>query len=134
MTDGVALNGRPLSEVAADHAALFSGIPSAYDGINEFNGLLRQAMQEHLQGKEGAVDTFRLAMRERAALLTAPEIRRNDDARSYLQGIVVTHESPEEALAQTVAMHGFVDDWTYKGEPVAAEADGSDPDEPIAIL
>lgn len=122
MADGVALNGRPLSEVAADHAALFSGIPSAYDGINEFNATLKDAMRQHLQGDAQAVDTFREALKQRSMLLSSPAIRNNGDASTYLKGIVVTDDDASVALEKTVAMHGFVDDPTYKGEPVAEEA------------
>lgn len=122
MTDGVALNGKSLSEVAAGHKALFSGQPSAYDGINEFNAMLKDAMRQHLQGDAQAVDTFRDALKQRSMLLSSPEVKASDEAHSYLQGIVVTADDPADALNQTVAMHGYVDDPTYKGEAPAADA------------
>ena len=134
MTDGVALNGRPLSEVADNHAALFSGQPSPYDGITDFNRLLTDAMRQFLDGDQRAEETYRLALRERAGLLASPEIKANDDARAYLDGIIVKHENPLESLKQTVAMHGYVEDPTYKGEPPTAKADADDGGEPVAIL
>ena len=58
-------------------------------------------------------------------LLSSPAIRNNGDANTYLRGIVVTDDDAAVALEKTVAMHGFVDDPTYKGEPVAEEANAT---------
>ncbi len=131
MSEGTALNGKPLSQVASNHAALFSGKPSAYDGINDFNALLKDSMRQFLKGEEGAVATFQAALKERSALMSSPEISRNADARAYLEGIIVRETDPETSLEKTVAMHGFVEDTTYKGEPAQPEADKG---EPTAIL
>lgn len=133
MSEGTALNGKPLSEVAANHAALFSGKPSAYDDINSFNTLLKDSMRQFLHRKDNALDTFQAALKERAALLSSPEVRSNPDARAYLEGIIVRDADPAKSLEQTVAMHGLVEDTTYKGEPAKVEADKSTA-EPTAIL
>ncbi len=133
MTDGVALNGKSLSEVAAGHEALFSGQPSAYDGINKFNSLLKDSMRQFLKGEEGAIETFQEALKERAALMSSPEVRSNRDAHAYLEGIVVREEDPATSLEKTVAMHGYVDDPTYKGEAPAADNEDV-AGEPVAVL
>lgn len=133
MSEGTALNGKPLSEVASNHAALFSGQPSAYDGINNFNALLKDSMRQFLKGEEGAVATFEEVLKERSALMSSPEVRSNPDARAYLEGIIVRETDAATSLEKTVAMHGFVDDPTYKGEPAKVDADEG-AGEPVAIL
>jgi len=134
MSEGLALNGKSLSQVATSHAALISGeATSAYDGVENFNRLLKDSMRQFLKGEENAIETFQAALKERSALLSSPEIRSNPQAKDYLESIVVRGDDPATSLAQTVAMHGFVDDPTYKGETPAADADEG-ASEPVAIL
>ncbi len=128
MTSGKTLNGIDLKTFGSLQDRFFEDAQPATNDleqdVQEYTDTLKEALIQRFHGDDNALDTFKLAMRQRSALVNDPQVKQDPDTHTYVKGTMAIAEngSPADSLELTAKLHADGLDPTYKGEAIVAES------------